>query len=99
MATLGTALRSRLETRANVRGTWAALQAMARLAHAGCEIGDLRVAAFNGRLFAPAHAPLLDHLRLDDRAVSAALALIGHLDAAVYAKLEALGARLEKGFV
>ena len=68
------ALRSRLETRANVRGTWAALQAMARLAHAGCEIGDLRVAAFNGRLFAPAHAPLLDHLRLDDRAVSAALA-------------------------
>jgi Eco57I restriction-modification methylase len=74
------ALRSRLETRASARGTWAALQAIARLAHAGCEIGDLHVAPFNGRLFAPAHAPLLDHLRLDDRTVSAALASLVFVD-------------------
>src|SRR5205823_4380813 len=31
-------------------GLWAALRAIARLAHSGCEAGDLRVTAFNGRL-------------------------------------------------
>ena len=55
------------------RGTWAALQAIARLAHAGAEAGDLRVTPFNGRLFAPARAPLLDHLALDDERVASAL--------------------------
>jgi hypothetical protein len=74
------ALRSRLETRSSTRGTWAALQAIARLAHQGCAIGDLRVAPFNGRLFAPAHAPLLDHLRLDDGTVCAALASLVFVD-------------------
>src|SRR5262245_676442 len=74
------ALRARLENRGTEKGTWPALQAIARLAHAGCEIGDLRVAPFNGRLFAPAHAPLLDHLRLDDRTVSAALASLVFVD-------------------
>ena len=74
------ALRSRLEARASARGTWAALQAIARLAHTGCEVGDLHVAPFNGRLFAPAHAPVLDHLRLDDRTVSAALASLVFVD-------------------
>jgi hypothetical protein len=70
------ALRSRIEANADPRGTWAALRAIARLAHAGCEIADLRVAPFNGRLFAPTHAPLLDHLSLDDQRVSAALAAL-----------------------
>ena len=74
------ALRSRLETRSSARGTWAALQAIARLAHQGCAIGDLQVAPFNGRLFAPAHAPLLDHLRLDDRTVCTALASLVFVD-------------------
>jgi N-6 DNA Methylase len=67
------ALASRLERRGDPRGTWAALQAIARLAHAGCSAGDLRVTAFNSRLFSPSAAPLLDHLALNDRAVGEAL--------------------------
>jgi hypothetical protein len=58
---------------ASPRGTWAALQAIARLAHAGADAGDFRVVAFNGRLFSPARAPLLDHLTLDDHRVGRAL--------------------------
>jgi hypothetical protein len=67
------ALRTRLAESRPPRGTWAALQAIARLAHAGAEAGDLHVTPFNGRLFAPARAPLLDHLALDDRLVARAL--------------------------
>ena len=51
------------------RGLWEALQAISRLAHQGCEAGDLRVTAFNGRLFAPARAPLLEHAALPDNRV------------------------------
>jgi hypothetical protein len=39
---------------------WEAFQAISRLAHHGCEAGDLRVTPFNGRLFAPSRAPLLE---------------------------------------
>jgi hypothetical protein len=67
------ALRTRVAESRPPRGTWAALQAIARLAHAGAEAGDLRVTPFNGRLFAPARAPLLDHLALDDGRVASAL--------------------------
>jgi hypothetical protein len=67
------ALRGRIAQGRSPRGTWAALQAIARLAHAGAEAGDLRVTAFNGRLFAPARSPLLDHLALDDRRVAGAI--------------------------
>lgn len=67
------ALRTRLAESRSPRGTWAALQAIARLAHAGAHAGDLKVTPFNGRLFAPARAPLLDHLALDDRQVASAL--------------------------
>ena len=67
------ALRSRLAESRPPRGTWAALQAIARLAHSGAEAGDLRVTPFNGHLFAPARAPLLDHLALDDGRVASAL--------------------------
>jgi hypothetical protein len=67
------ALETRLVSGASMRGTWAALQAMARLAHAGATAGDLKVVAFNGRLFSPARAPLLDHLALDDDSVAQAL--------------------------
>jgi Eco57I restriction-modification methylase/N-6 DNA Methylase len=49
-------------------GLWAALRAIARLAHAGCRAGDLRVTAFNGRLFAPSGTPLADRRDLDDEA-------------------------------
>ncbi|HTM24150.1 MAG TPA: N-6 DNA methylase [Vicinamibacterales bacterium] len=50
-------------------GLWQALQAIARLAHRGCTAGTLRVVPFNGRLFAPAAAPLAESLPLDDRLV------------------------------
>ncbi len=48
------------------RGLASALQAIARLAHAGCAAGELRVTAFNGRLFAPAHATAFERTRIDD---------------------------------
>ncbi len=67
------ALRARLAQSRPPRGLWAALQAIARLAHAGADAGDLHVTPFNGRLFAPARAPLLDHLALDDERVAHAL--------------------------
>jgi hypothetical protein len=47
---------------------WDALRAIAHLAHSGCRAGDLRVTAFNGRLFAPARTPLADRRDLDDEA-------------------------------
>ena len=50
----------------DARGLWDALRAIARLAHAGCRAGDLRVTPFNGRLFAPARTPLAERRDLDD---------------------------------
>ncbi|HET9467301.1 MAG TPA: N-6 DNA methylase, partial [Vicinamibacterales bacterium] len=46
------------------QGLWEAVQAISRLAHSGCEAGDLRVTAFNGRLFSPRHAPLAESARI-----------------------------------
>jgi Eco57I restriction-modification methylase len=54
-------------------GLWDAIGAVSRLLHAGCEAGDLRVNAFNGRLFAPASAPLADRRDLDDDAARRAI--------------------------
>jgi hypothetical protein len=54
-------------------GLWSALRAIARLAHAGCRAGDLRVTPFNGRLFAPAGTPLAERRDLDDEAARRAL--------------------------
>ncbi|MEO7133309.1 MAG: N-6 DNA methylase [Vicinamibacterales bacterium] len=51
------------------RGLWAALQAISRLAHSGCKAGDLEVTAFNGRLFSPRHAPLIEQRRIPDTVV------------------------------
>ena len=51
------------------RGLWAALQAITRLAHAGCKAGDLDVTAFNGRLFSPRHAPLVEQRRVPEDVV------------------------------
>jgi len=56
-------------TRGSARGLWSALQAISRLAHAGCKAGDLDVTAFNGRLFSPRHAPLMDQRRVPDTVV------------------------------
>ncbi len=51
------------------RGLWAALQAITRLAHAGCKAGDLSVTAFNGRLFSPRHTPLVEQRRVPEDVV------------------------------
>jgi hypothetical protein len=50
----------------SARGLWKGFQAISRLAHAGCRAGDLEVTAFNGRLFSPRHAPLVDESAVAD---------------------------------
>jgi hypothetical protein len=55
------------------RGVWAALQAIARLAHAGCRAGDLVVTPFNSRLFSPSATPLGERARVADAAVGRAV--------------------------
>ena len=67
------ALRSRAEAGRDSRGMWEALQALSRLAHAGCRAGTLRVTPFNGRLFSPSRTPLAEIRRLDDRLVAGAI--------------------------
>ena len=69
-------LRRQAEQPGAERGIWEALQAVSRLAHAGCHAGSLVVAPFNGRLFAPARAPLAETARLDDRLVANALSAL-----------------------
>ena len=54
-------------------GVWEALQAISRLAHRGCRAGTLRVTPFNGRLFAPASAPVAETARLSDAMAAEAL--------------------------
>jgi len=66
-------LRDPVERHDRPRGLWESLQAIARLAHDGCHAGDLRVTAFNGRLFSPSHAPMADAVSLDDGAVRRAM--------------------------
>ncbi len=63
------ALRDIVESSERPTGLWDALSAMSRLAHDGCQAGSLMVAPFNGRLFAPEHAPLAEHLDPDDEVV------------------------------
>lgn len=67
------ALRRDVELLPRPRGLWETLQAIARLAHRGCRAGPLLVPPFNGRLFAPHHAPLAEDAALDDGAVRSAL--------------------------
>ena len=59
-------LRPAVEARGSPAGLWQSLQAIARLAHRGCTAGTLRVVPFNGRLFAPAAAPLAESFPVDD---------------------------------
>lgn len=58
------------------RGVWRAVQALSRLAHAGCRAGDLEVTPFNGRLFSPRHAPLAERARVADAAAGRAIAAL-----------------------
>jgi hypothetical protein len=64
------------------RGLWTTLQAMSRLAHAGCRAGDLTVTAFNGRLFSPRHTPLAEHGTVPDAAVQRAVLALATAPAA-----------------
>ena len=59
------------------RGIWDAILAISRLAHAGCRAGDLKVTAFNGRLFAPAHSAAFDQRRIADNVMSGAVLAVG----------------------
>ena len=59
-------------------GLWETLQGISRLAHRGCQVESLRVAPFNGRLFAPGRTPLGERARVEPtivRNVVAALTL------------------------
>ena len=51
---------SHLLAGASCRGLWQTLHAISRLAHSGCAVGELRVTAFNGRLFSPVGAPAIE---------------------------------------
>jgi hypothetical protein len=62
-----------IERSGRPRGLWEALQAISRLVHAGCHAGDLRVAPFNGRLFAPDRTPLGETCSLDDETMKRVL--------------------------
>ena len=67
------AMREEAERSERTAGLWDALRAISRLAHDGCRAGDLRVTAFNGRLFAPARTPLADRRNLDEDAARRAV--------------------------
>lgn len=66
------------------RGLWQAIQAISRLAHAGCSAGELKVTAFNGRLFSPAHAATFERLRLDDHVMSQAVIAVSSTSASLH---------------
>ena len=76
------AMRDEAERSVRTAGLWDALRAIARLAHDGCRAGDLRVTAFNGRLFAPARTPLADRRDLDEGAAQRAVVALSTRPAA-----------------
>jgi Eco57I restriction-modification methylase len=58
------------------RGLWQAVQAISRLAHAGCRAGELRVTAFNGRLFSPSQAEAFDRTPIADTVMGQAVVAV-----------------------
>jgi hypothetical protein len=64
------------------RGVSQALTAISKLAHAGCSAGELKVTAFNGRLFAPPMTTVLDRVPIDDRTMERAVLAISTTTAA-----------------
>ena len=76
------ALREAAERSPMSTGLWDALRAVSRMAHAGCHAGDLRVTAFNGRLFAAARTPLAERRDLDSHAIGRAVLSLGTRPAA-----------------
>jgi hypothetical protein len=55
------------------RGVWSAINAISRLAHAGCTAGELKVTAFNGRLFSPSATGAFDGDAIDDGVMASAV--------------------------
>ena len=82
------ALREAAERSPASPGLWDALRAVSRMAQTGCLAGDLRVAPFNGRLFAAARAPLAERRDLDDGAVGRAVLSLATQPAADHAGRE-----------
>jgi hypothetical protein len=73
------ALDRRIARSGDARGVWSAIQAISRLAHAGCRAGDLVVTPFNGRLFSPRHTPAGERSSVADAlAATAVRALTTH---------------------
>jgi hypothetical protein len=58
------------------RGLWHAVQAISRLAHNGCAAGDLKVNAFNGRLFSVTGTSALDRRPVADQVMASAIAAV-----------------------
>ena len=58
------------------RGLWLAVQAISRLAHTGCTAGELKVTAFNGRLFAPSQSATFDRTRISDEVLGRAVVAV-----------------------
>jgi hypothetical protein len=58
------------------RGMWSALNAISRLAHNGCVAGELKVTAFNGRLFAPSATLAIERIRIGDDVMAEAMLAI-----------------------
>ena len=56
-----------------VRGVWNAVNAISRLVYNGCVAGELKVTAFNGRLFSPSATGAIDRTRIDDDLMSQAV--------------------------
>ena len=57
-------------------GLWHAIQAISRLAHAGCSAGELRVNAFNGRLFSATESASFDRRPLPDAVMARAITAV-----------------------
>ncbi|HKE83828.1 MAG TPA: N-6 DNA methylase [Vicinamibacterales bacterium] len=55
------------------RGLWFAVRAISKLAHTGFAAGELRVTAFNGRLFAPVQAEAFENTPISDAVMTRAL--------------------------
>ncbi len=70
------ALREAISEHEDRRGLWETLQAIARLAHAGADAGELKVVPFNGRLFSPAHAPAIARGSVPDDAAADVIAAL-----------------------
>jgi len=55
------------------RGAWLAIRAISLMAHAGCDAGELRATAFNGRLFSPEGVDVLDKQGINDGVMARAV--------------------------